>query len=140
MDNAAANKAYKYQLDESEIFSTLTYSIVGYIFDKGSLAPSWLKIDNSTKTLYGTPVGYSSSQSFPLLLTFTLTAVDTTNGKSTATCFLTVINSAPVIEKDYSMTLCLTLNEYFYYQVPFDKAFIDQDKQELIVSIKLDLT
>ena len=123
MDDASLGQMYEYYLNESVIFDQLLYRITGY--QLGTDDPTWLKVDNTLNKLYGIPQYNAANETLPLTKTFTIEAIDITNGTTTVTCYLTIVNKAAQINQDISITVCTQINQWFYYQIPFE--FQDQD-------------
>ncbi|TNV86233.1 hypothetical protein FGO68_gene7989 [Halteria grandinella] len=132
LPNTAVDRPFTYTLVDEELFSSITYPIMYYEL---ASQPTWLTIND--RVLSGTPT-YVSTQTFPLTLTFSLSAFDETRGKTTIQVQIIITNQQPILVKDSNLTLCAFQSKQFYYQLPFESSFSDQDFQQLTTVLLID--
>eukprot|EP00347_Sterkiella_histriomuscorum_P010896 403374508 len=125
-------KDFVFQLDESEIFTSLLIPIVSYQIEVKT-ETSWMKVNNTLKQIYGIPNDVPNcSVNQDGYCTFLLTAIDATGGSSSSTVSFKVKNNQPIMMREETTdVVCARKNQNFYYQVLFDKYFNDADYQIL---------
>lgn len=123
LPNTAVDRPFTFTLVDDEIFNKIVYPITFYELVS---PPSWLSIHE--RMLSGTPI-YLPSQTFPVIIGFSLYAYDMTRGRTTVFVQMTITNQQSVLVKDSNLTLCARLGQALYYQLPFERSFSDQDYQ-----------